>query len=478
MQEPKNKQKGITLIALVVTIIVLIILAGVSITMLVGDNGIVTQAQRAKQETEQAEKQEKEYMGKLEDEMNEYITGIEVEQVTDVQPGALEVDKQNANIYIINSIEDLIFFAYDVTNGNNYNGKTVKLGLSLDFNSTKSYVDAFRIDYGKYGYDGELKASLITGEGFQSIGSTTEDDNTKNFIGVFDGDNNYINNLYINVISESNTQEKRGLFANNFGTIKNLKLTNVNLYLNAKDGHIAGIAGQNSSTGNINNCIVSGNIKLEGIQGVVGGITCYCSGKINNCGNLADIYAHTSNVDSTYMGGIFTSCGANAEILNCYNKGDITGRDDIKGLFIGGIGGTSVGLVKNCYNRGKIFGEGINLLRIGGIVGNILQGGTVTSCYTTGVVDGNQVVDRTIGAIIGRNRGGVIQNIYYKETNEIKGIGEADTDENLGVDVDMKKNEEEMKQENFINLLNSENEEVVWKLDANKNDAYPILSWE
>ena len=38
MQKQKNKQKGITLIALVVTIIVLIILAGISINMLMGEN--------------------------------------------------------------------------------------------------------------------------------------------------------------------------------------------------------------------------------------------------------------------------------------------------------------------------------------------------------------------------------------------------------------------------------------------------------
>ena len=44
--------KGITLIALVITIIVLLILAGVSIAMLTGDNGILTQAQNAKKETE------------------------------------------------------------------------------------------------------------------------------------------------------------------------------------------------------------------------------------------------------------------------------------------------------------------------------------------------------------------------------------------------------------------------------------------
>ena len=40
--------KGITLIALVVTIVVLLILAGVSIAMLGGNNGIITQAQKAK----------------------------------------------------------------------------------------------------------------------------------------------------------------------------------------------------------------------------------------------------------------------------------------------------------------------------------------------------------------------------------------------------------------------------------------------
>ena len=43
----KRKESGITLIALVVTIVVLLILAGVSISMLTGENGIITQAQKA-----------------------------------------------------------------------------------------------------------------------------------------------------------------------------------------------------------------------------------------------------------------------------------------------------------------------------------------------------------------------------------------------------------------------------------------------
>ena len=52
------KNKGITLIALVITIIVLLILAGVSIATLTGDNGILTQAGNAKDNTRGASVQE------------------------------------------------------------------------------------------------------------------------------------------------------------------------------------------------------------------------------------------------------------------------------------------------------------------------------------------------------------------------------------------------------------------------------------
>lgn len=50
-----RNNKGITLIALVITIIVLLILAGVSIAMLTGENGLLTQATTAKEDTKKAE---------------------------------------------------------------------------------------------------------------------------------------------------------------------------------------------------------------------------------------------------------------------------------------------------------------------------------------------------------------------------------------------------------------------------------------
>ena len=58
MKKIKNKN-GITLIALVITIIVLLILAGVSIATLTGENGILTRANDAKTSTEIAEEREK-----------------------------------------------------------------------------------------------------------------------------------------------------------------------------------------------------------------------------------------------------------------------------------------------------------------------------------------------------------------------------------------------------------------------------------
>ena len=68
----KQNNKGITLIALVITIIILLILAGVSIAMLTGENGIITQAIKAKENTEQAAKNEAAALNSIEDYLNEH----------------------------------------------------------------------------------------------------------------------------------------------------------------------------------------------------------------------------------------------------------------------------------------------------------------------------------------------------------------------------------------------------------------------
>ncbi len=64
---------GITLVALVVTIIVLIILAGVSISLVLGNNGIIKKAREAKENYIEAAEEEDVAIHALEDEMNQKI---------------------------------------------------------------------------------------------------------------------------------------------------------------------------------------------------------------------------------------------------------------------------------------------------------------------------------------------------------------------------------------------------------------------
>lgn len=60
------KNRGITLIALVVTIIVLLILAGISISMLTGQNGILNRAVEARKKTEEANRDEQRKLAQAE----------------------------------------------------------------------------------------------------------------------------------------------------------------------------------------------------------------------------------------------------------------------------------------------------------------------------------------------------------------------------------------------------------------------------
>ncbi len=65
-----KKNDGITLVALVVTIVVLILLAGVSINLVIGNNGIMQKAKEAKESMEQAAKEEQEGLSALEEKLN------------------------------------------------------------------------------------------------------------------------------------------------------------------------------------------------------------------------------------------------------------------------------------------------------------------------------------------------------------------------------------------------------------------------
>lgn len=71
----KKKERGITLIALVITIIILMILATVSINVVSGEGGLIYRAQEAKRLTEQAEQEEKKTINSIIEKYTNIMTG-------------------------------------------------------------------------------------------------------------------------------------------------------------------------------------------------------------------------------------------------------------------------------------------------------------------------------------------------------------------------------------------------------------------
>ena len=510
-KEFKNNKKGITLIALIVTIIVLLILASVSIAMLVGDNGIINQAKKASEETKKAEVNENSDLVNMESTINEYTSNIKIEQVIDAEPGKLE--KKDDTTFVINSIEDLVFFSYDVTkNENKYEGQTVELGTNLDFKSDKSYVDPDRTDYGIYGYSGNLKQLLITERGFMPIGSTYDTNvSTNYFSGTFNGNYNYICNLYQNYEDSDNTSIV-GLFSTNNGTIENLRIENCNINVATNNMHIVvgTICGRNM--GNVSNCGSSGNINIgdSGTAGsYVGGITgqafnniesCYSRCRINSkidenspnafiggvvggvynginikfCYNVGNIV--TNSIQTMSIGGILG--GGDVRIENCYNSGKITinAKKQIEKLIgIGNIVGTSsndVLEVNNCFNLGEIeanLTEEDNNIDIGNIIGNSYNL-RCNNCYNCGNIIFKNKIAKNIGQITGSCLSSTLNNCYGIKESSNNLIG-YDKGNNILNDVKLKEKES---MPNILEIIGSKFKEDI----NNKNNGYPILEWE
>ena len=107
-----KKNKGITLIALVITIIVLLILAGVAIAMLSGENGILKKAAESKTKTEEGQKEE---MGSL----LSYEMALNLESGYKYQYGYItgfEYDRSNnRTVESVEDFEDKLPDGYKVT---------------------------------------------------------------------------------------------------------------------------------------------------------------------------------------------------------------------------------------------------------------------------------------------------------------------------------------------------------------------------
>ena len=390
------------MISLIVTIIVLLILAGISIATLSGNNGIIEKTKNAKEATEISDEKDtikraiaesmgKNKYGRIEkdvlqnqlDKTKEQIDISKIENDFEIifkktnryyyvdsdgnigEPEELIDDKNAGDIskggilngidkpYEINCIEDLIAFSnmvngegkilkdgviQDVDKCESFEGKKVVLKRNLNFKSKVSYQESSRTDFGNINGIDSDDNKLIT-ELTTGSGFIPIGQYRKDFKGDFDGLNHKIINLY-----EKNSGSRMGLF----GCV---------------------------ISKNIENLYIQGNIEAtsgEAVGGLCGAVR-DTELKVSNCTSNINIKSKVSNT-----GGLIASSWTKYEItfVNCVNKGNIEILEETSGTIGGFIGKieNNANIFNSC-NLGSIVvnGQQNNITGIAGGIGTMFS---------------------------------------------------------------------------------------------------------
>ncbi len=413
--------RGITLVALIITIIVLLILAGISLGALTGNNSILKMAKGSKEDTEIAEEKElielsavnamgKNRFGNLEENNlqdsldknfgegettafkgdKNFLVVVEksgrvhtLNDDGDIEKSEkIEVDETAGDItkngeakgtaalpYKITCIEDLVAFSKAIGNNEISRSCYAIVTRDLDFRSILSYANykktySYNSEKNAYVEDENSSTRLMelctTEQGFIPI---------NHFCGNFNGQEKKISNMYIN------TNGDAGLFgirdSNNSTVISNITVTGE---ITSTNGSASGILGKNANH----------------------------NYRISNCHNEAIIDGYSN------AGGIIGDGGGfGVTIIDCSNTASIKAGSQLAGII--GIG---AGTIKNCYNTGNITveaGYSTTNVAIGGIIGKSQNAITLTNCYNTGAIKGIRSYINA-GGIIGLSYGRVTAN--------------------------------------------------------------------
>ena len=162
-----KQNKGITLLNVVVVIVILIILAGVSSEILIGKNGIVTRAEKSREDQKIAELSEKLELVKAPTQVDKLDTVITVDEYLEElqQPNAVDfsvdeierVDEDNAYVTVADKYVFLVEYKEDKKLIITYQGKAkelkpriTKIELSNTTNSITAKVEATRAEKYKF----------------------------------------------------------------------------------------------------------------------------------------------------------------------------------------------------------------------------------------------------------------------------------------------------------------------------------------
>ena len=217
-----------------------------------------------------------------------------------------------------------------------------------------------------------------------------------------------------------------GNFDGNGHTVSGLSIT--------RDGSNMGLFRYVDASGVIQNLTVSGKVTPDGSRSAVGGIAGHNAGKIQNCffdgtvsgsddvGGIAGINAITGIIDGCHSKGVITGdhrvggvVGNNLGVVrSCNNRSEvnttaeenqiklsdisletITGSESVSAVTdIGGIAGTSSGVIRQSKNRGNVGYQHMGY-NVGGIAGT--QTGYLYKCENFAQVYGRKEVGGIVG---------------------------------------------------------------------------------
>ena len=161
-----KENKGITLIALVITIIVLLILAGVSIATLAGEHGILTQANNAKERTEKAKEEEEGILDRYNEFIEEKVgnSGGSIQGTEDTKPYLPEGSTV---------IEDNLSNGVVIKDKNNNEWAWVEVPKSI-FAAASSNTDFTNIENDMITYASNYRQSGYTDSYYEGNGTSSE----------------------------------------------------------------------------------------------------------------------------------------------------------------------------------------------------------------------------------------------------------------------------------------------------------------
>ena len=460
--EKIKERKGITLIALVVTIVVILILAGITVGIVTSDNGILKETKNAKQQAEIDNEKSiverakmlammrsrngaityeifepaiKDEAGKMSTDVSDAGDTIEVlftesnryyeiDQDGNVsEPQEVQKDENAGDItkggrcdgseekpYEISCIEDLVALS-NMTNGTGIkleNGQAVTI-TGEDTFQNKNVILTRNLNFkSKYSYENSQRTDFgnLNNDDTDGNGLMTEMTTGTGFMPIgeqsfFRGNFDGKEHTISNIFIEDmeSGKKNKALFAK---MAENSSVMNLTITGKIKsDWKAAGIVGAGMTGHNIKiiNCINKANIIG---YNTVGGIAGDYIQTIENCKNYGTIEITGNDLFYAGAGGILGTTGNNRDIEvkieNCSNYGEIKG---IK--CTAGIVGTSPGktLIENCRNEGIINNLGQNSDTGGIIAWQSVGTLNIINSYNLGTLKGNGKNGGIIGSIAG-----------------------------------------------------------------------------